>query len=59
VKLYFSIFESYEAVIEKRVERKWQFAEVKEREKIIEDYRKRYQDISANLASISGKYETL
>lgn len=46
------MFETYENVIERRLERKREIIEVREREKIIDDYRRKY-------INVNSKYEKL
>jgi hypothetical protein len=57
--LFFQLFETYEGVIEKRVEKKRELIEIKERERIIDDYRKKLIDINTKHESLKEEHAIL
>eukprot|EP00347_Sterkiella_histriomuscorum_P019314 403342126 len=57
VKKY--LFETYESVIEKRVEKKRELIEIKERERIIDDYRKKFIEISDKYSVLDAENKAL
>ncbi|CDW85585.1 UNKNOWN [Stylonychia lemnae] len=59
LQMFFQLFETYESIIERRVEKKRELIEIREREKIIDEYRKKYIDICAKYDALNDEHKSL